>query len=72
MSARMPRHEKLVTVPRDVRVELVRRLVSRRRVAEVVGVSEATADALLSPYGVVRPEVIERARAFLAAKKEAS
>lgn len=66
------RHEhKLVPVPREVRAELIRSFLGRRRVAVALGVSEQTADALMSPYGVVRPEVLERVRARLAEARSA-
>ena len=65
------RHEhKLVPVPRELRVELVRQFVSRRARAEAVRCSDATADQLRSPFGVVRPEVIERAKAFLEERRK--
>ncbi len=65
------RHEhRLVPVPRELRLELWRLFTSRLRVAEAVGTALSTADALLDPYGVVRPDVIERASACVAARKE--
>lgn len=63
----LTRHEhKLVPVPRELRVELLRAFTTRREIAEAVGLSGTTVDALMSPFGVVRPDVIERARSCLA------
>ena len=65
------RHEhKLVPVPRELRAELLRLFTARRRIAEAIGVSTATSDALMSPFGVVRQDVIDRAWACVARRKE--
>ncbi len=49
-----------VWVPADVRRALSLRYASHRKAAAALGVSACTAEALMSPGGVVRAEVLAR------------
>ncbi len=61
------RHEaNSVPVPADVRIAVWRRWTSPRRACKPLGISEATATAILSPGGVVRADVLDRVKARLA------
>ena len=60
-----------VEVPRELRVALLNAFQTRYRGSVALRVSESTAEALMAPFGVVRPDVLERARAAVEGKKSA-
>lgn len=51
-----------VPVPTDLRLKLAHAFPTVPRLVKAISVSPATAEALLSPGGVVRAKVLERVR----------